>query len=131
MLGKDDNDGEIRRDFHRTLVRTELLEILVRTSDGRAIKARSRDISLSGVYVVCEEALSAGTEVQLVIGSLSGSAALQIRADVVYVDAGQGFGARYVKPAEEAHGFLEALMKRLRAPAFGAPPQQWPPKLPL
>ena len=122
MLGGNDDSSDLRRDFQRTLVRTELLSIGVRMADGRVFGARSRDISLSGIYVATDEHVEARSQLQLVIGSLSGSAALQIAAEVVYADGASGFGARYVMPSEEAHGFLAALIQRLRDPAFGADP---------
>jgi hypothetical protein len=113
MLGEKDDSGELRRDFIRTLVRTETLEVEVLLADGKKILGQSRDVSLSGIFVQTTEPPPPGTELHLLVSSLSGTAALRILSRIVHSEPGVGFGARFVAPAEEARGYLVALISKL------------------
>ena len=112
MFAPDDT-GELRRRFARALVRTEKLRIGIKTADGRAGDGRSRNISQIGVSVDWKQPLAVGDELELSIGSLTGSSALQLKAKVVHASP-SGFGAQFLEPSDEARAYLRTLIRRLR-----------------
>jgi hypothetical protein len=108
-----DDTGEIRRRFSRALVRTERLRVEIRTADGKSGDGRSRNISQTGVSVDWKTPLQVGDELELHIGSLTGTSALRLKAKVVHASA-SGFGAHFVEPSDEARSYLRSLIRRLR-----------------
>ncbi|MSP62387.1 MAG: PilZ domain-containing protein [Myxococcales bacterium] len=102
------------RGFDRELLQTETLVVELRESGGRAIQARSRNLSVNGIYVDTPEPPEVGTEVQLFVGSMVNAAALRVVATVVHVEPGVGFGARFLDDDEVAHEFVATFLKRVQ-----------------
>jgi hypothetical protein len=64
--------------------------------------------------------LQAGDELELHVGSVTGSSSLRLKARVVHASP-SGFGAQFLEPSDEARAYLRTLIKRLRVDP--APPR--------
>lgn len=103
---------DIKREFERHLVETETLIVELRDGQGRSSSGRTRNMSPGGAYVETDEPPPLGAEVQLFIGSARAAAALRTAATVVHVDAGQGFGAKFLDVDEESRDYVATFIKR-------------------
>jgi hypothetical protein len=77
-----------------------------------------RDFSAGGLFVESNAAISTGEELGLLIGDESGAKVLRVSAVVARVEAGVGFGARFISRTErgqESIGrFADQLFKQPR-----------------
>jgi hypothetical protein len=103
-----------RREFDRQLVRTETMVVEMHPEGARSRVGTTRDISLNGVFVESQMELVVGSEVQLFIGSLRTAAALRVYANVVHVEPGVGFGARFLDDNEEARDVVASFIQRFK-----------------
>lgn len=92
----------------------------VRTSDGRKLPARTRDLSRSGMCLITTHALAPRDELLidliLLIGPSSASEPLPLRARVVWcTPISQAFqiGAMFEKLSKKEHSFLEMFLRYL------------------
>jgi hypothetical protein len=92
----------------------------VRTSDGRRLTARTRDLSRSGICLITGEALPSGenllVELVLLIGTRSESEPLPLRARVVWCTAiANAFqiGAMFYPLSGKESGFLDMFLRYL------------------
>ena len=74
----------------------------------------TRDISLNGVFVETQIEVTVGSEVQLFIGSMRTAAALRVVAQVVHVEPGIGFGARFLDDDQEARDVVANFINRFK-----------------
>jgi hypothetical protein len=92
----------------------------LRTSEGRKISARTRDVSRSGICLISDQALPSGdnllVELVLLIGTTSESEPLLLRARVVWctaiADAFQ-IGAMFQGLSPKESGFLDMFLRYL------------------
>jgi hypothetical protein len=109
------DERKIPREFERELIQTETLVVEMRESaGGHALSGQSRNMSMSGIFVDVAEPPPTGTEVQLFIGSLSSSSALRATAQVIHVEPGVGFGARFLDDTAEAREYVASFLNRFR-----------------
>jgi PilZ domain-containing protein len=108
-----DQPWSVHREFQRELVQTETLVIEMRQSGGRSLAGRSRNLSLAGIYVETAESIDVGAEVQLFVGSTSSPAALRVIAEVVHVEPGSGFGARFLDDSAESRECITTFLARV------------------
>jgi hypothetical protein len=92
----------------------------VRTSDGRKLPARTRDLSSSGICLITTHALAPREELLidliLLIGPSSVSEPLPLRARVVWcTPISQAFqvGAMFERLSRKEHAFLEMFLRYL------------------
>ena len=103
-----------QRAFERELIQTEALVVELRSEGGRAVSGRSRNLSLTGIFVETSEPIEAGAEVQLFVGSPTGAAALRVLARVVHIHPGIGFGAQFLDEDDEARAFVASFIERVQ-----------------
>jgi hypothetical protein len=85
---------------------------LDRSRDKDAFSARSRDISVSGVFLETPAPVQVGEEVDLMLGGRN-NRALRAAARVVRVSA-DGFGARFLPESGEEQAVLTQFVDSLR-----------------
>lgn len=103
-----------QRAFEREFIQTEALVVELRSSGGRAVAGRSRNLSLTGIFVETEDQVEAGAEVQLFIGSPADAAALRVQARVVHIHPGVGFGAQFLDDNDEARAWVASFIQRVQ-----------------
>jgi hypothetical protein len=72
-----------------------------------------RDFSVGGLFVESTVPISAGEELGLLIGDESGAKVLRVNAVVAHVEAGVGFGARFVSSTEHGQASISRFADQL------------------
>src|SRR5258708_664187 len=105
------------RSFERKDVRTSA-GVIEGQEGGRALLGLSRDISLSGVFVECNDPPAVDSQVQLILGS--STPALRAFARVVRVGDG-GFGAVFLDDRDQARHDVETFVAKCKEQQQSAP----------
>jgi hypothetical protein len=110
-----------RRESQRRYPRFPVdVQATLRTTEGRRVSARTRDVSRSGICLISDHALPSGenllVELVLLIGTTSESEPLLLRSRVVWctaiADAFQ-IGAMFQGLSQKESGFLEMFLRYL------------------
>jgi hypothetical protein len=103
----------VRRVGDRWPVRAETL-VLEARSPAEQRPQKTRDISLSGIFVETAQPYTVGQMVKLLISDPTRSKVLRVSAAVVHVRDGVGFGARFVITTDRGRETVEAFIHHLR-----------------
>jgi hypothetical protein len=104
-----------QRAFERELITSEAMAVELRFA-GRAapVSGRSRNISVSGIFVEVADPVAVGAEVELLVGGREGG--LRAVARVVRTLPGVGFGAQFLDDDRMSRSDVVAFMKRVKKP---------------
>jgi hypothetical protein len=80
-----------------------------------------RNFSVGGIFVECTASISPGEELSLLISDEGGAKVLRVNAVVVRVEAGVGFGARFVARTERGQESIGRFAERLFEQAVTPP----------
>jgi len=84
-------------------------EVACEVTGGRTIHCRAKDISIGGMFVESEEAVTFGTEVTIVLRLPNGKADSRLPAVIRWLKPG-GFGVQFgLLGARETHAISELL----------------------
>jgi hypothetical protein len=83
-----------------------------RETAGLALVGRSRNLSMSGIFVETRESPAVGTELQIYLGLEKVRAGLRAVGRVVHVAPGVGFGAKFLDESLDGRTFMQRFMQR-------------------
>lgn len=80
--------------------------------------SKSSNLSEMGIFLVCDKPLAAGTIIDLRFDTPSGSEAIEVAGEVVWIDPGHGdsepgMGLRFVNPSEETKSRIKSIIRTI------------------